>query len=415
MEQKKDIKGRNLKQGEDQLKDGRYRYRYTDRYGKRKAVYSWKLVKTDKTPQGKKDCLCLREIEKNIEKDVDEGILTYQANTLTVYDLIMRYFSIKPQIANSTMQNYIHMVNKNIKDNKLGLMKVMDVKKSDIKRFYAYLYEERNFASSTLQLYQNIIFPAFQMAVDDDLIRKNPCKDCMKDYVRGGLSSTKYPLTRQEQRALLEYVKNSNIYSKYYAIIAFMLATGCRIGEVIGLTWDDIDLDKGTLSINHQIIYKKIVSEGVTKHYADKPKNRTSRTIPLQKDIIAILSKYKMQTYFISKSNDYVIDGYSNFVFLNKEMKLYTPNTLTRALHSIRDSYNKSHDEEDGDIMLPDFSAHTFRHTFCTRMAENGMDVKVLQEIMGHKTIAVTMQVYNHVLADRTQAEVERVGSALVV
>ena len=112
MEQKKDIKGRNLKQGEDQLKDGRYRYRYTDRYGKRKAVYSWKLVKTDKTPQGKKDCLCLREIEKNIEKDVDEGILTYQANTLTVYDLIMRYFSIKPQIANSTMQNYIHMVKK---------------------------------------------------------------------------------------------------------------------------------------------------------------------------------------------------------------------------------------------------------------------------------------------------------------
>ena len=211
MEQKKDIKGRNLKQGEDQLKDGRYRYRYTDRYGKRKAVYSWKLVKTDKTPQGKKDCLCLREIEKNIEKDVDAGILTYQANTLTVYDLIMRYFSIKPQIANSTMQNYIHMVNKNIKDNKLGLMKVMDVKKSDIKRFYAYLYEERNFASSTLQLYQNIIFPAFQMAVDDDLIRKNPCKDCMKDYIRGGLSSTKYPLTRQEQRALLEYVKNSNI------------------------------------------------------------------------------------------------------------------------------------------------------------------------------------------------------------
>lgn len=415
MEQKKDTKGRNLKQGEDQLKDGRYRYRYTDRYGKRKAVYSWKLVKTDKTPKGKKDGLCLREIEKNVEKDVDEGILTHQANSLTVYDLIMRYFSIKPQIANSTMQNYISMVNKNIKDSKFGLTKVADVKKSDVKKFYTYLYEERKFATSTLQLYQNIIFPAFQMAVDDDMIRKNPCKDCMKDYVRGGLSSAKYPLTRQEQRVLLDYVKNSNIYSKYYVMIAFMLATGCRIGEVIGLTWNDIDLDQGTLSINHQIIYKKIVSEGVTKHYADKPKNRTSRIIPLQKDIIAILSKYKMQTYFISKSNDYVIDGYSNFVFLNKEMKLYTPNTLTRTFHSIRDSYNKSYDEENGDVMLPDFSAHTFRHTFCTRMAENGMDIKVLQEIMGHKTIAVTMQVYNHVLADRTQAEVERVESALVV
>ena len=198
-------------------------------------------------------------------------------------------------------------------------------------------------------------------------------------------------------------------------MIAFMLATGCRIGEVIGLTWNDINLDKGIVSINHQIIYKKIISEGVTKHYADKPKNRTSRIIPLQRDIITILSQYKMQTYFISKSNDYGVDGYSNFVFLNNEMKLYTPNTLTRVFHSLRDSYNKTHDEKDGDILLPDFSAHTFRHTFCTRMAENGMDIKVLQEIMGHKTIAVTMQVYNHVLTDRTQSEVERVASALVV
>lgn len=415
MEQKKDLKNRNLKQGEDQLKDGRYRYRYTDRYGKRKAIYSWKLVTTDKTPKGKKDGLCLRELEKDIEKDNDDGILKAQADTTSVYSLIMKYFSTKPQIANSTMQNYIHMVDKNIKNSKLGTMKIANVKKSDVKQFYAYLYEEKNFALTTLQLYQNIIFPAFQLAVDDDLIRKNPCKDCMKDYVRGGLSSTKYPLSRQEQSALLNYVKNNNIYSKYYVMIAFMLATGCRIGETIGLTWDDIDLENKMVDINHQIIYKKIIKEGITKHYVEKPKNRTSRTIPLQKEIVAILSKYKKETYFISKFNDYVIDGYSNFVFLNDKMKLYTPNTLTRAFHSIRDSYNKTHDEEDGEIILPDFSAHTFRHTFCTRMAENGMDVKVLQEIMGHKTIAVTMQVYNHVLNDRVKTEVERVKSALVV
>lgn len=415
MGQKKDSKGRNLHQGEDQLKDGRYRYRYTDNYGNRKAVYSWKLVKTDKTPQGKKDGLCLREIEKNIENDIEDGILTYMADSTTVYEMILKYLSTKPQIANSTMQNYIHMVDKNIKDVKLGSMKLSEVKKSDIKKFYAYLYEEKKFASSTLQLYQNIIFPTFQMAVDDDVIRKNPCKDCMKDYVRGGLTSTKHPLTRQEQKALLNYVRDSNVYSKYYEMIALMLATGCRVGEVIGLTWNDIDFDKEILSINHQIIYKKIIKEGITKHYVDKPKNRTSRTIPLQKDIIAILSKYKMQTYFMSKSNSYEVDGYSNFIFLNNEMKLYTPNTLTRTFHNIRDSYNKTHDENDGDIVLPDFSAHTFRHTFCTRMAENGMDIKVLQEIMGHKNITVTMQVYNHVLEDRTQAEVERVGSALVV
>lgn len=293
-------------------------------------------------------------------------------------------------------------------------MKVSNVKKSDIKNFFSYLYTERHFAVSTIQLYQNIFFPAFQMAVDDDLIRKNPCKDCMKEYIRGGLSTTKYPLTRAEEAALLKFVKDDTIYSVYYPMIAFMLGTGCRIGEVIGLTWDDIDFENATLSINHQIIYKK--KNGKIRHYASAPKNGTSRIIPLSDDVLDILLLYKQQTYFMSITNDYEVDGYSNFVFLNQNMTLYTPNTLTRAFHNIRNAYNRFvEDGEIKDVLLPDFTAHTFRHTFCTRMAENGMDIKVLQEIMGHKTIAVTMQVYNHALFERKQSEVARIPSALAV
>lgn len=415
MEQKKDSKGRNLKQGESQLKDGRYRYRYTDKYGKRNTVYAWKLTRTDKTPSGKKDGLSLRELEKEIERDESDGILTHEAKNITVYEMIFQYFETKPQIANATMQNYISMVNKNVKPNAIGHMKVADVKRSDIKKFYAYLYKEKKFAVSTIQVYQNIIYPAFQMAVDDDWIRKNPCKDCMKDYVRGSLTSTRYPLTRQEQKALLEYVKDDNVYSQYYTLIAFLLGTGCRISEALGLTWDNIDFENASVYIDHQIIYKKVLKEGgAVRHYAEPPKNRTNRTIPLQKEILNIMRKHKQQTYFMSKASGCEVDGYKDFVFLNRNLKLYTPNTFTRALHNIRDTYNRMH-EEDNEVTLPDFSAHTFRHTFCTRMAENGIDVKVLQEIMGHKTIAITMQVYNHVLEGRAEAEMQRVSSALVV
>ena len=85
------------------------------------------------------------------------------------------------------MLNYIHAIERDIKPNTLADTMVADVKKSDIKRFYAYLYKDKHFAPTTLQLYQNILYPAFQMAVDDNLIRCNPCKDCMKDYVKGGL------------------------------------------------------------------------------------------------------------------------------------------------------------------------------------------------------------------------------------
>lgn len=415
MVQKKDLKGRNLKTGEDQRENGMYRYRYTDKEGVRRDIYSWRLVPSDPLPKGKKPCLSLREMEKNINRDLDDKILTTVANTTKVYQQILYYFKTKPLLANSTLQNYLHMVEKNIKPSVFGQMKLTDVKKSDVQRYYAYLYKERKFSISTIQIYQNVIFPAFQLAVDDDIIRKNPCRNCMKDYVRGGLSTTKYPLTRSEQSTLLKFVKENNIYSKYYTIIAFMLGTGCRIGEVLGLTWNDIDFENKEVSINHQVIYKKVLSTGKYEHYIEKPKNKTSRKIPLQNDILKILSHHKQQTYFTSLYNTYELNGYSNFVFLNAEMKLYTPNTFTRTLHLIRDAYNKEHEENDSDIMLPDFSAHTFRHTFCTRMAENGMDVKVLQTIMGHKTIAVTMQVYNHAQDERVKKEMERVESALVV
>ena len=76
----------------------------------------------------------------------------------------------------------------------MGKSKVKDIKKMDIQAFYAYLFTKRNFCRGTIQLYQNILFLAFQMAVDNDIIRKNPCNGCMKEYTRGSMSSTKYPL-----------------------------------------------------------------------------------------------------------------------------------------------------------------------------------------------------------------------------
>lgn len=410
----KDSKGRNLNKGESQLQDGRYRYRYVDKNGKRRTLYSWKLVKTDKTPKGKKDSPCLREQERNIQRDVEDGIRTYDAKVISVYDLIMKYLELKPTLANSTLQNYLSMVDTNIKPSIMGSMKIADVKTSDVKAFYSFLYKKKKFATTTIQLYQNIIYPAFELAVKDDLIRKNPCKDCMKDYATSTNGSTKYALNRTEERALLDYVENHNWYSRYYVMIAFMLGTGCRVGEVIGLTWDDIDFENRTVSINHQVIYKKDMKTKKTRHYVSLPKNKTVRTIPLKDDIFQILSDYRMRTYFVSKANDYSIDGYSCFVFLNDELKVYTPNTIRRSFHAITENYNRSHDYDD-EIRIREFTPHTLRHTFCTRMAENGLDIKVLQSIMGHKTIAVTMQVYNHVDSERTLNNFEKVASALAV
>lgn len=168
--------------------------------------------------------------------------------------------------------------------------------------------------------------------------------------------------------------------------------------------------------IDHQILYRK--KDGTIKHYASVPKNKKTRHIPMQKDIEKLLQKYKNETYFISVSSNINIDGYTNFVFLNREEGLFTPNTLTRTCHLLRESCNKEEIEvaqweEREPVLIPDFTFHVLRHTFCTRMAEDGMDVKVLQEIMGHSNIAVTMQVYNHVSDDRAINEMNKIQNVI--
>ena len=135
----------------------------------------------------------------------------------------------------------------------------------------------------------------------------------MKEYNNNQNESSKTPLTRDEQKALMEYVRKDNIYSKYYVMIAFMLGTGCRIGEVIGMTWDDINFEKNIINVNHQIIYKKKKNATRTVHYVELPKNRQTRSIPLQSDLKDILLKYKSATYFLSKSSPVECDGYSGF------------------------------------------------------------------------------------------------------
>ena len=415
MATKKDTKGRNLKPNEGQLQDGRYRYRYIDKYGKRQAVYAWKLVPTDKTPIGKKEDISLREKIREIERDLLDGIDTYTSHS-SVNDLIEMYLNLKIKLAVTTKNNYIHIWEKNIKDSFLGIMRICDVKKSDIQRYYAELYQEKKFAVGTIQLYQNLLYPAFQMAVDDSIIRLNPCRNCMKDYVQGSMSSTKYPLTRAEQSTLLSFVKGNNFYSNSYTLIAFMLGTGCRISEALGITWDDINLEEKYINVDHQIIYKK---KGESIAYFSAPtKTKKPRKIPIKDDLIAILKKHKSDTYFISKSSGFEVDGYKNFVFTNREGKLKTPNTIVRTFHGIRDMYNREEELDAAEefrepVLLPSFTPHTLRHTFCTRMAENGMDVKVLQEIMGHANISVTMQVYNHATFERTQKAVDETESAL--
>ena len=328
---KKDTKGRILKDGEDQMKDGRYRFRYVNNEGKRIPVYSWKLVPSDRVPAGKKDGLSLREKEKEIQKDLLDGINTYDGNQ-TLNKVFQQYIETKPQLALKTVENYKSYWKNHVKDG-IGMMPINKIKRSDILRLYTNLYSKKKMAVGSIQLLQNMLYPTFQMAVDDDVLRTNPCKNCMKNFT-GIQSKERKPLTRQEQENLLSFLKNESIYYyNYYTMIYLLLATGMRIGECLGLTWDNIDFDNQELTIDHQIVYGKV--DGKTRHYIRAPKYNSFRTIPLQSSVLAVLRDYKADYYFRSRASEMVVEGYSNFVFLNANSNLNKPATINRAINGM--------------------------------------------------------------------------------
>lgn len=386
MERRKDNKGRVLQKGESQRKDGRYIYQYSDIYGKRKCIYANALSD-------------LRKQEKQISKDLEDNIDSVGAE-ITLNEQFDKYILLKTQIRNSTKQNYIDLWNGNLRDNVLGRKKLCDIKKSDILRFYNSL-SERGLKYSTIKTFNCMISPCLDLAVDDDIIRKNPCNGCLSEFSNN--SDERISLTAQEQKMFLEFIQQSNVYSIHYPLIMFMIGTAVRCGEAVGLTWDDVDFKNKEININHQLIYKKTGNS--YGFYADRPKTDSGiRTIPMTTDVCKALIEQRQNQLSNGWRTNIEIDGYSDFVFSTKNRNPIMPSAVNNLLLNIVNRYNSTV----GEIEIPHISAHNLRHTGCTRMAEAGIDPKVLQYIMGHSKISVTMDVYNHISPDRNRKEMDK-------
>lgn len=203
---------------------------------------------------------------------------------------------------------------------------------------------------------------------------------------------------------LLGFVRGSSVYAAHYPMLAFMIGTAVRCGEAIGLTWNDVDFKNKEININHQLIYKK--SNKSYGFYADSPKSDSGiRIIPMTTDVHKALLEQRQNQLSRGWRTNVEIDGYSDFVFSTKNKNPIMPGAVNNLLRNIVNKYNQIGDRE---LQLPHISAHNLRHTGCTRMAEAGMDPKVLQYIMGHGRISVTMEVYNHVSAERNRKEMEK-------
>jgi integrase len=218
-------------------------------------------------------------------------------------------------------------------------------------------------------------------------------------------------LTEDEQSLLVEFLRQSEMYGHWLPLITFFLGTGCRIGEVIGLRWKDCDFANGTISINHNLNYKTYYTEAGGKRcemHITTPKTTAGcRTIPMLDEVRqALLTERKRQLCNGPCMDD--VEGYTNFVFTNCSGRVHKPDNVNRALERIRVACNKweearARSEQRQPVVLPHFSAHSLRHTFCTRFCENESNVKVIQEIMGHADIGVTMNIYAEATESKKQ------------
>ena len=234
-----------LRRGESIRKDGKYQFKYYVN-GKPKFVYSWRLEPTDKLPAGKKPCLSLRELEKQIGYDLDSQMDPSRKN-MTVLELVDRYLATKTGVKPSTKANY-KFIRNILEDEYFGGKKIGNVKTSDAKLFLIQLQQSGK-RYSTVKSIRGVLRPAFQMAVDDDCLHKNPFAFELAGVVVND-SVTREAITRDQMRKFLKFIRDDNCYCKYYEAVFILFHTGIRISEFCGLTISDLDMENRIIDIN---------------------------------------------------------------------------------------------------------------------------------------------------------------------
>lgn len=399
-EKRKDKSRVVLRVGEIQRNDGTYQYSWMDANRKRRYVYARNLDD-------------LRAKEEQIAKDKSDGIKT-EARYTTVNELYELWKVLKRGLKDNTFENYQYMYDTFVRP-KIGQQRISTLKKSDVKRYYNYLADERGLKASTIDSIHTVLHQILDMAVDDDYIRNNPSDNVLRELKQSHVFKTekRRGLTRPEQDLFLDYLKNTLKAQNWYPIFAVMLGTGLRVGEVTGLRWCDIDLDEGLIDINHTLVYyDHRTSEGKKGCYfnINTPKTEAgNRQVPMLDFLKEAFLMEKERQEMFDLHCEVTIDGYRDFIFINRFGQTQHQSTLNKAIRRIIRDCNDEQllKDTNAKVLLPHFSCHSLRHTFTTRMCEAGVNVKVIQDALGHKDISTTLNIYTDVTKELKRSEFE--------
>ena len=393
---RRDNRNRILRNGEIQMSDGRYRYKYIDAFGQSKYVYSWRLDKNDRMPVGKRMEPSLREKEKQIMADLFDQIIP-DGGKLTVITLVEKYISLKTGVRPTTEAGYKTVINL-LKREEFGCRRIDKVRISDAKLWLIQLQKNgRGF--STIRTIRGVLRPAFQMAVDDDLIRKNPFGFELATVIYND-SVTRQALTRDQERRFLKFVQEDTHFKKYYDGIYILFHTGLRISEFVGLTIADIDFKNMKINVDHQLQRYNEIGYKIMEPKTESGVRQIPMTLEVAECFRRVIKARK------KPKKEPMVDGYAGFLFLDKDSHPMVAMHWEKYFQHICKKYNRIYK-----VQMPKVTPHVCRHTYCSRMAAARMNPKTLQYIMGHSDISVTLNTYTHFGCEEASEEVRRLSS----
>ena len=395
IERRKDNKNRVLKEGEYQRSNGTFEYKWRDKRGKRHSIYAKTLDE-------------LREKEIDVLRDALDGIRA-DKNDLTINDLYFRWVQLKKGLKANTFHNYQYMYKQFVEPD-FGEMHIVDLKRSDVRAFYNHLADAQHLKANTIDSIHTVLHQVLELGVEDECLRYNPSDNALKELKKAHNHDTekRRALTVPEQNLFEDFLSQEGQYHRWYPIFTVMLWTGMRVGEITGLRWEDIDLEEGTISVNHTLVYFDRGGSERCGYAVNTPKTKAGeRTIPMLpkvKEAFIMEKEYQEEVGISCKA---VVDGYTDFIFINRFGDTQNQATLNKALRRIiRDcNYEVLDKGEKDSVTLPRFSNHSLRHTFTTRMCEAGVNIKAMQDILGHADAETTLQIYADATKELKRAE----------
>ena len=378
----KSLKGKELGKNISQRKDGRYQARFINRFGQRQTIYAKTLNEIRAR---------LREEQYNDVKEVN-----VVSNNVTLDEWFKIWLeTCKQGCRASTKETYtVHY--KRIQHD-LGWRKITSLNLVIMQDAINKLCSDNARKNS-----KKILVDMLDKAVDTNLLTKNVAKQ-INPIITREKKKERRVLTVEETEQFLMQAEGTF----YYELFVLALETGMRIGELCGLTWEDIDFRDKLLHVRHTLCYFSKGGKYVFEMHDTKTDNG-ERVIPLTEKAIKTLKKQKIRKQEIILKGKMPVEGYENLVFVTRNNRPTQQFIIQECMNLIIQRIQKVNENFEA------FTPHTFRHSFATRAIENGMQPKVLSKLLGHGQLQITMDLYCHVMEDTLVEEMKKMEQKCV-